>query len=64
MVTRIDILFLFQKRQDGQPVLLGAEENIGEKVDHLCRIIREHPDLDSVLTNSKYNNKRSLVYSC
>jgi hypothetical protein len=42
MITRIDILFLFQKRQDGQPVLLGAAENIGEKVDHLCRIIKEN----------------------
>ncbi len=42
MVTRIDILFLFQKRQDGQPVLLGAAENIGEKVDHLFRIIKEN----------------------
>ena len=34
--------FLFQKRQDSQPVLLGAAENIGEKVDHLCRIIKEN----------------------
>ena len=63
MVTRIDILFLFQKRQDDQPVLLtaaaAAAENSGEKIDHLCRIDqREHPDLDSVLTNSKYNDKR------
>lgn len=43
MVTRIDILFLFQKRQDGQqPVLLTAAENVGEKIDHLCRIIKEN----------------------
>jgi hypothetical protein len=52
---------LFQKRQDDQPVLLtaAAAENSGEKIDHLCRIDqREHPDLDSVLPNSKYNDKR------
>jgi hypothetical protein len=42
MITRIDILLLFQKRQDGQqPVLLTAAENVGEKIDHLCRIIKE-----------------------
>ena len=34
-------------------------ENIGEKIDHVCRIIeRENPDLDGVLTNTKYNDKR------
>lgn len=52
---------MFQKRQDDQPVLLtaAAAENSGEKIDHLCRIDqREHPDLDSVLANSKYNDKR------
>jgi hypothetical protein len=43
MITRIDFLFLFQKRQDGQqPVLLTASENIGEKIDHLSRIIKEN----------------------
>jgi hypothetical protein len=43
MITRIDILFLFQKRQDDQqPVLLTAAENIGEKIDHLSRIIKEN----------------------
>ncbi|MCD6038429.1 MAG: hypothetical protein K0S67_2321 [Nitrososphaeraceae archaeon] len=42
MITRIDILFLFQKRQDcQQSVLLTSAENIGEKIDHLCRIIKE-----------------------
>ena len=52
---------MFQKRQDDQPVLLTAAvaENSGEKIDHLCRLDqREHPDLDSVLANSKYNDKR------
>jgi hypothetical protein len=57
---------LFQKRQDDQPVLLTAAaavaENSGEKIDHLCRIDqREHPDLDSVLANSKYNIRESLL---
>ena len=52
---------MFQKRQDDQPALLtvAVAENSGEKIDHLCRIDqREHPDLDSVLANSKYNDKR------
>jgi len=40
-------------------VLSSAAENIGEKIDHVCRIIeRENPDLDGVLTNTKYNDKR------
>ena len=44
--------------QDGQ-YLSSAAENIGEKIDHVCRIIeRENPDLDGVLTNTKYNDKR------
>ena len=34
-------------------------ENIGEKIDHLCRIIeRENPILDEVLTYTKYNDNR------
>jgi type I restriction enzyme M protein len=40
-------------------VLSSVSENIGEKIDSLCRIIeRENPDLDGVLTNTKYNDKR------
>src|SRR5215212_2288591 len=40
-------------------VLSEASENIGEKIDHVCRIIeRENPDLDGVLTSTKYNDKR------
>jgi type I restriction enzyme M protein len=40
-------------------VLCSASENIGEIIDHVCRIIeRENPDLDGVLTNTKYNDKR------
>ena len=40
-------------------VLSTAAENIGEKTDHVWRIIeRENPDLDGVLTNTKYNDKR------
>ena len=50
--------FLFQRMQDGLSYLV-ASENIGEKIDHVCRIIeRENPDLDGVLTNTKYNDKR------
>ena len=37
-------------------------ENIGERIDHVCRIIqRETPDLDGVLTNTKYNDKRKYL---
>ena len=40
-------------------VLSTAAENIGEKTDHVWRIIeRENPDLDGVLTHTKYNDKR------
>lgn len=40
-------------------VLAKAAENIGEKIDHVCRLIeRENPDLDGVLTNTKYNDKK------
>ena len=40
-------------------VLSETSENIGEKVDQICRIIeRENPDLDGVLTNTTYNDKR------
>src|SRR6476660_9757802 len=40
-------------------ILSKASENIGEIVDHVCKIIeRENPDLDGVLTNTKYNDKR------
>lgn len=40
-------------------VLSSAAENIGEKIDDVCRLIeRENQDLDGVLTNTKYNDKR------
>ena len=40
-------------------VLSSAAENIGEKIDDICRIIeRENPKLEGVLTNTKYNDKR------
>lgn len=40
-------------------VLSKKSENIGEKIDDVCRIIeKENPDLDGVLTNTKYNDKR------
>ena len=40
-------------------VLSSTAENIGEKIDSVCHIIeRENPDLDGVLTNTKYNDKR------
>lgn len=40
-------------------VLSRASENIGQLIDDVCRIIeRENRDLDGVLTNTKYNDKR------
>ena len=40
-------------------ILSSTAENIGEKIDDICRIIeRENSDLDGVLTNTKYNDKR------
>jgi type I restriction enzyme M protein len=40
-------------------VLSSTAENIGEKIDDVCRIIeRENPKLEGVLTNTKYNDKR------
>ena len=40
-------------------VLSSTTENIGEKIDHVCRLIeRENPDLEGVLTNTRYNDKR------
>ena len=40
-------------------VLSSTAENIGEKIDHVCRLIeRENPDLEGVLTNTRYNDKR------
>ena len=42
----------------GQRALL---RNIEETIDHVCRIIeRENPDLDGVLTNTKYNDEKSI----
>ena len=42
-------------------VLSQTSENIGEKIDQICRIIeRENPDLDGVLTNTTYNDKKKI----
>jgi type I restriction enzyme M protein len=58
MVIRIDITFLFQMRQDGQ-FFQQQQKILVRRIDHVCRIIeRENPDLDGVLTNTKYNDKR------
>ena len=40
-------------------VLSDAAKNIGEEIDAVCKIIeKENPQLDGVLTNTKYNDKR------
>ena len=51
--------YFFVPKDARWSVLSSASENIGEIIDHVCRIIeRENPDLDGVLTNTKYNDKR------
>ena len=53
-----DILF-FVPKDARWSVLSSAAENIGEKIDDVCRIIeRANKDLEGVLTNTKYNDKR------
>jgi hypothetical protein len=47
--TRTDTISLFQ-RIARWSVLSSTSENIGEKIDSVCRIIeKENPDLDGVL---------------
>jgi type I restriction enzyme M protein len=51
--------YFFVPKDARWSVLSSASENIGEIIDHVCRIIeKENPDLDGVLTNTKYNDKR------
>jgi type I restriction enzyme M protein len=51
--------YFFITKEARWSVLSQTSENIGEKIDHVCRIIeRENPDLDGVLTNTTYNDKR------
>jgi type I restriction enzyme M protein len=51
--------YFFLPQKARWPILSKTSENIGEKIDQICRIIeRENPDLDGVLTNTTYNDKR------
>ena len=53
--------YFFIPKEARWSVLSKTSENIGEKIDHVCRIIeRENPDLDGVLTNTTYNEKRKF----
>jgi type I restriction enzyme M protein len=53
--------YFFIPKEGRWHVLSETSENIGEKIDHVCRIIeRENPDLDGVLTNTTYNDKRKF----
>src|SRR5829696_3230996 len=53
--------YFFIPKEARWSVLSQTSENIGEKIDHICRIIeRENPDLDGVLTNTTYNDKRKF----
>jgi type I restriction-modification system DNA methylase subunit len=50
---------LFVPENARWPILSSAAENIGEKIDGVCRIIeRENKDFEGILTNTKYNDKR------
>jgi type I restriction enzyme M protein len=51
--------YFFVPKNARWSILASTAENIGEKIDSVCRMIeRENPDLDGVLTNTKYNDKR------
>jgi type I restriction enzyme M protein len=53
--------YFFIPKEARWSVLSQTSENIGEKIDHVCRKIeRENPDLDGVLTNTTYNDKRKF----
>jgi type I restriction enzyme M protein len=51
--------YFFIPKEARWSVLASTAENIGEKIDDVCRIVEiENPDLDGVLTNTRYNDKR------
>jgi type I restriction enzyme M protein len=51
--------YFFVPKNARWSVLASTAENIGEKIDTVCHIIeRENRDLDGVLTNTRYNDKR------
>jgi type I restriction enzyme M protein len=51
--------YFFLPQKSRWSVLSKTSENIGEKIDQVCRIIeRENPDLDGILTNTTYNDKK------
>lgn len=40
-------------------ILSETTEKVGEAIDHVCKLIeRENPDLDGVMTNTKYSDRR------
>ena len=58
MRIKIGITFSFLKSQDGL-FFLKHQRILVKRFDQVCRIIeRENPDLDGVLTNTTYNDKR------
>jgi type I restriction enzyme M protein len=51
--------YFFIPKEARWSVLASTAENIGEKIDDVCRIVEtENPDLDGVLTNTRYNDKK------
>jgi type I restriction enzyme M protein len=56
-VTRYALFFVPEEAR--QSFLSTAAEKIDEKIDYVDMLIeRENPDLDGILTNTKYNDKR------
>lgn len=51
--------YFFVPKNARWSVLASTAENIGEKIDTVCHIIeRDNRDLEGVLTNTRYNDKR------
>jgi type I restriction enzyme M protein len=51
--------YFFLPKEIRWSVLSKISEDIGGRIDQVCRIIeRENPDLDGVLTNTTYNDKK------
>jgi hypothetical protein len=59
MEIRTDTIFC--SRRSKWSVLSNIGENSGEKICRVCRIKeKENPDLDGVLTNTKYNESENF----
>jgi len=54
--------YFFVPKKCQMVCIVVYSRNIGEKIDEVCKIMeRENPDLDGVLTNTRYNNKKNIL---